>query len=216
MKARGFYLTKGIFVLCIIIGGSANKHILKMYIDVDKKTEFVAKGGSKFYGAPDVNADFEWPYIIDNGDEVDLEFICQLNCSELSEKCSFPLKNGMLYFFLDPLPEKWFPENKDSVRVLYSKAQTNDLDYIDSIDQNGESIGFHELKIIFESNVLRNTNKMMEIMNENDDIFTLIELNSDVLSLAGIELAADHYLEIFSKTSKIINCDFTDIRVRIK
>ena len=186
-----------------------------MFIDVDKKTDIVNKGGSKFYGSPDVSADFEWPYIIDDEEEVDLEFVCQLNCVELSEKCDIIPQKGMLYFFIDPLSEKWDPENADAARVVYADVNTNELDYIDSIDQNGTSIGVHELKILFETNVLGNTKKMMEIMSTSDNFISLIKLNSDILAYCGLELSEGSFLEIFSEKNKIINGDFSDVRVKV-
>ena len=187
---------------------------VKMYIEVDKKTEYVQKGGSKFFGSPDVDADFEWPYIIDGDDEVDLEFLCQLNCEEVS--CDILPQKGMLYFFIDTLPEKWFPENKDAVRVIYSASPTSDLDYIDSIDENGQSIGYRELKITFETNVLRNTNKMMETMTENGTEITLLKINSDVCALGEIELSDNSALEIYADIEKIKSNDYTDIKIRVK
>lgn len=184
-----------------------------MYIEVDKKTDYVVKGGSKFFGSPDVDADFEWPYIIDGEDEIDLEFLCQLNCEEIN--CDLIPKKGMLYFFIDTLPEKWLPENKDAVRVIYSDSSTAELDYIDSIDENGQSIGFHELKITFETNVLRNTKKMMEAMTENGTEITLLKINSDICALGGIELPDNSALIIYTDTEKVKNNDYSDVRIRV-
>lgn len=186
-----------------------------MFIDVDKKTDFVNKGGSKFYGSPDVYVDFEWPYIVDDEEEFDLEFVCQLNCEDLIEKCDLLPKNGMLYFFIDPLPEKWVPENVDAARVVYADVNVNELDYIDSIDKDGTSIGVQELKILFETNALRNTNKMMELMTTSSDLVTLLKLNSEILSYSGMELPQNCFLEFFSKKDKIKNSDFSDVRVRV-
>lgn len=186
-----------------------------MFIDVDKKTDFVNKGGSKFYGSPDVYVDFEWPYIVDDEEEFDLEFVCQLNCEDLIEKCDLLPKNGMLYFFIDPLPEKWVPENVDAARVVYADVNVNELDYIDSIDKDGTSIGVQELKILFETNALRNTNKMMELMTTSSDLVTLLKLNSEILSYSGMEIAQNCFLEFFSNKDKIKNSDFSDVRVRV-
>lgn len=186
-----------------------------MFIDVDKKTDFVNKGGSKFYGSPDVYVDFEWPYIVDDEEEFDLEFVCQLNCEDLNEKCDLLPKNGMLYFFIDPLHEKWVPENVDAARVVYADVNINELDYIDSIDKDGTSIGVQELKILFETNALRNTNKMMELMTTSSDLVTLLKLNSEILSYSGMEIAQNCFLEFFSKKDKIKNSDFSDVRVRV-
>ena len=186
-----------------------------MFIDVDKKTDFVNKGGSKFYGSPDVYVDFEWPYIVDDEEEFDLEFVCQLNCEDLFEKCDLLPKNGMLYFFIDPLPEKWVPENVDAARVVYADVNVNELDYIDSIDKDGTSIGVQELKILFETNALRNTNKMMELMTTSSDLVTLLKLNSEILSYSGIELPQNCFLEFFTKKDKIKNSDFSDVKVRV-
>lgn len=186
-----------------------------MFFDVDKKTDFVNKGESKFYGSPDVNADFEWPYIVDDGEEVDLEFVCQLNCQELIEKCDFLPQKGMLYFFIDPLPEKWFLDNVDATRVIYTDTNVNDLDYIDSIDQNGASIGVPELKILFETNVLKNKNLLMEIMSLSGNYITLLTLNSDILSYCGLEIQKNCVLEFISEKDKILNGDFSDVRVKV-
>ena len=186
-----------------------------MFIEVDKNTEFVVKGGSKFYGAPDVTADFEWPYIVDEDDEFDLEFLCQLNCEDLAERCNLIKKKGMLYFFIDPLSEKWYPENLDAVRVVYSNSDIKDLNYIDSIDQNGESIGYPELKIVFDPSVLLNTHNLIEIMTQNEKFVTLIKLNSEILSYAGIELSEKCCLEVFTEEERVLKGDFSNVRVKV-
>lgn len=186
-----------------------------MFIDVDKNTEYVVKGGSKFFGAPDVDVDFEWPYIIDGDDEFDLEFLCQLNCEELNDKCHTSLGKGILYFFIDPLSEMWCDENKNAVKVIYSSADINDLDYIDSIDQNGESIGSRELKIDFENCALRNTRKMMEVMSYDNDIVVLLKLTSDLLAQGGMELPDDSFLVIYAAKKDVENGNFSDVKAKV-
>ena len=57
------------------------------------------KGSSYFWDAPQLPKDGDlYPYVKnEDGDEVPLQFICQINCAELPP-CALPSK-GMLYFF---------------------------------------------------------------------------------------------------------------------
>ena len=106
-------------------------------------------------------------------------------------------------------------------RLTYKQLKTGEsyaekiAIYIDSIDKDGTSIGVQELKILFETNALRNTNKMMELMTTSSDLVTLLKLNSEILSYSGMEIAQNCFLEFFSKKDKIKNSDFSDVRVRV-
>ena len=76
------------------------------------KEEKTETGDSKFFGAPDLPEDFEWPV---DEEEYDLEFICQINCAEAFKHNNMMPEKGMLYFFgciANPLGYKDAPEIK--------------------------------------------------------------------------------------------------------
>lgn len=95
-------------------------------------------GQSKWWGAPDLPDDWEYPEMPD-GDDTPLTFICQINCADLAPydpEGQLP-HEGMLYFFaaLDEYMDKdgfecssyngmgeW---DSDAFKVLYSPSTDN-------------------------------------------------------------------------------------------
>lgn len=167
-----------------------------MFFIIDKTVESVSKGSSKLFGAPDVNADFEWPYIVDDNVEVDLEFLGQFNCNEISSFCPEAKKSGMIYVFIDPLVEKLEPSNKDAVRIVVSNSTVDELDYIDSIDQNGNSIGVSEFAI--KSVPLVGSSYDGEMFEKREDTLLVLSLSYDVLLHFGLDIGEGNVLEISS------------------
>lgn len=57
-------------------------------------------GQSKWWGSPDLPVDVEWPIYIDSdGEEWNMQFICQINCADLSAYDTPLPKEGLLLFF---------------------------------------------------------------------------------------------------------------------
>jgi len=99
--------------------------MIKHYV---KDENNIDVGLSKLGGNPDVPEDFEWPF----WDNRPLSFLLQVNLDDFIkfEKNPFTAKNGMLYFFYDPLQEDWgadFGKNEGAWRVIYIKEDKSNF-----------------------------------------------------------------------------------------
>jgi uncharacterized protein YwqG len=111
-------------------------------IHIRKKTP-----GSKFFGCPDVWESFEWPTAKDkDGDEYDLDFVCQISCAEISahDKDGLLPKTGMLYFFYD-LDDHYLR----NCTVLYYDGGLNELSSFILLDEDDKPMGRLAIPIDF-------------------------------------------------------------------
>lgn len=122
-------------------------------IYINYKEEKCNLGDCKFFGCPDLPEDFDWPV---DDDEFDMEFICQLNCKTVHEFNPELPETGMLYFFgciANPLGEESAPEitqgfqSMGNFAVKYYDGGIVDLQEGEIVDENGDAVGFKELKI---------------------------------------------------------------------
>ena len=120
-------------------------------IRLREEKEKIPTGASKFFGNPDIWEDFRWPYITENGENYDLSFVCQINCKQAAafDIAELLPKSGMLYFFydLDEMPTVAY----DKAVVLYFDGDTSMLHQMLLTDQDGNDIGFREMKIEFSA-----------------------------------------------------------------
>lgn len=126
-------------------------------LELSEEKKKLPVGSSKFFGNPDVWEDFRWPSLNENGEDYDLTFICQINCTEtaLFDTENLLPKTGMLYFFYDldmmPAETEGAAMNEDGARVLYYGGASGSLSEMLLTDQEGNDIGFPEMKIRFSS-----------------------------------------------------------------
>ena len=121
-------------------------------LKISKPTDKLSIGSSKLFGNPDVWDGFEWPYIEENGEKYDLNFLCQINCEQVAafDKEGWLPKTGMLSFFydLDTMPEA--PDEK-SARVLWYNGDVSALNEMILTDENGNGLAFSEQRIDFDA-----------------------------------------------------------------
>ena len=119
------------------------------------KEDDAALGASKFFGAPDLPENFEWPT---DEDEFDMEFICQINCADAHKLASELPGTGMLYFFgciANPLGMEDAPaitagfQSMGNFAVRYTPLDETELQSGEIVDENGDPAGFRELVIDF-------------------------------------------------------------------
>lgn len=190
------------------------------------KEEKTETGDSKFFGAPDLPEDFEWPV---DEEEYDLEFICQINCAEAFKHNNMMPEKGILYFFgciANPLGYKDAPEIKAGFQsernfsVIYDDADINDLQSGEIVDENGEQAGFKELKITFsdDENVCTEAfHKLLgefpegvpEVLDEYKLLFCLDSFSGDDFTL---EFENSGYLLFLIKDEDLKNKDFSKVR----
>ena len=120
-------------------------------LKISKPKDKLSIGSSKLFGNPDVWDGFEWPYIEENGEKYDLNFLCQINCEQAAafDKEGWLPKTGMLSFFydLDTMPEA--PDEK-SARVLWYNGDVSALNEMILTDENGNGLAFSEQRIDFD------------------------------------------------------------------
>jgi len=108
-------------------------------------------GASKFLGNPDVWDGFEWPQFVENGEDYDLTFLCQINCAEAApfNKENILPKSGMLYFFYDMDEMPQVPLNENAARVLYYDGDPAELRAMLRTDHEGNDMSLPEMGIRF-------------------------------------------------------------------
>ena len=121
-------------------------------------------GQSKWWGAPDLPEDWDYPEMLDeNGDPIPLIFLCQIKCADLvnyDKENRLPHK-GMLYFFAAvedyledydfglscPVLNHYGEWSKQAFKVLYSPT-TDNLSTLE-VSWDDESIHLPEEAITF-------------------------------------------------------------------
>jgi len=108
-------------------------------------------GASKFFGNPDVWAEFEWPQFSESGESYDLTFICQINCAEVAafDKENVLPKSGILYFFydMDEMPQE--ADGEGAARIIYYNGESTSLCEMLRIDHEGNDLSLREMKLHF-------------------------------------------------------------------
>ena len=193
-----------------------------IYLTFDyEKTE---TGDSKFFGAPDLPEDFEWPT---DEEDYDMDFICQLNCARMHKMNSLLPKKGMLYFFgciANPLGEEDAPEiepgfqSMGNFSVKYTSLDAADLQSGEIVDENGDPAGFLEMKISFSEDENVCTEALHQVLGEppekNDEIsdyvmlFCLDSFSGDDFTL---EFEDSGYLYFLIKKDDLENQDFSKV-----
>lgn len=181
-------------------------------------------GQSKFFGAPDLPDDFDWPT---DEDEYDMDFICQINCAD-AHKCNDVLpEKGMLYFFgciANPLGEETAPpitagfQSMGNFSVIYDETDTNDLLSGEIVDENGDAVGFADLAMNFSNEEIPDSEAFHQLTGEfpdkNDDIseyellFCLDSFSGDDFTL---EFEDSGYLYFLIKKDDLKNKNFQKV-----
>ncbi len=192
-------------------------------IYINYKEEECAQGDSKFFGCPDLPDDFDWPV---DDDEFDMEFICQINCKKAHEMNSVLPREGMLYFFgciANPLGEESAPavtqgfQSMGNFAVKYYDGNIADLLSGEIVDENGDAVGFRELKIDFTEDENACTEAFHQLSGEfpvNDDkelddyqlLFCLDSFSGDDFTL---EFSDSGYLYFLIKKEDLAKKDFS-------
>ncbi len=194
-------------------------------IYLNYKEEKCELGDSKFFGAPDLPPDFDWPV---DSEEFDMEFICQINCEDVSKLNSALPKSGMLYFFgciANPLGEEGAPEITNGFQsmadfcVKYADIPYADLQSGEIVDENGDAVGFKELKISFTKDENEFTGAFHRLLGEypvNEDkelddyvlLFCLDSFDGDDFTL---EFEDSGYLYFLIKKEDLAKKDFSKV-----
>lgn len=185
------------------------------------KTEI---GDSKFFGAPDLPEDFDWPT---DEDEFDMDFICQVSCAEAHKMNALLPEKGMLYFFgciANPLGYPEAPEIAEGFQsmgnfsVKYTDADITDLQSGEVVDENGDPAGFEELKITFSSdeNVCTEAHHQLlgtppEAYDETSDYVMLFCLDSFSGDDFTLEFEDSGYLYFLIKKDDLAKADFSKV-----
>ena len=149
-------------------------------IYINYKEQEAKLGQSKFFGTPDLPDDFDWPT---DEDEYDMDFICQINCSDAHKFNSMLPEKGMLYFFgciANPLGEESAPgitqgfQSMGNFAVIYEDCDADSLLSGEIVDENGEAVGFFELVMQFSEKEIPESEAFHQLMGTvpeaNDDI----------------------------------------------
>ncbi len=114
-------------------------------------------GASKFWGAPHITDDFDWPV---DADGYDMDFICQIRTDDIDPENKVFKKRGILYFFgclTSPLGLACEPyigarlQPDGYFAVRFSDADNSDLQFGEIVDEDGNEVGFSELQMEFSS-----------------------------------------------------------------
>ncbi len=179
-------------------------------------------GDSKFFGCPDLPEDFDWPV---DDEEFDMEFICQLNCKTVHTLNDALPEKGMLYFFgciANPLGEESAPaitngfQSMGNFAVRYYDGGTAELQSGEIVDENGDAVGFKELKISFTDNENECTDAFHQLMGDfpvNDNELNGYELLFCLDSFSGddftLEFEDSGYLYFLIKKEDFAKKDFS-------
>lgn len=193
-----------------------------IYIDYTEKEAKL--GQSKFFGNPDLPDDFDWPV---DEDDYDMDFICQINCSDAHKLNPLLPEKGMLYFFgciANPLGEESAPpvtagfQSMANFAVVYDDTDRNDLLSGEIVDENGNAVGFSELVINFSETENHSCEAFHQLMGDapdgNDDIsdyqllFCLDSFSGDDFTL---EFEDSGYLYFLIKKDDLKNKNFDKV-----
>lgn len=181
-------------------------------------------GTSKFFGAPDLPDEFEWPT---DEDEFDMEFICQINCADAHKSAPELPETGMLYFFgciANPLGMEDAPpvtsgfQSMGNFAVRYTPLDETNLQSGEIVDENGDPAGFRELVIDFSENENDCTEAFHQLLGDfpggEDDLdgyrllFCLDSFSGDDFTL---EFEDSGYLYFLIKHEDLAGRDFSKV-----
>lgn len=178
---------------------------------------------SKFFGCPDLPEDFEWPV---DDDGFDMEFICQIDCARAHAINPALPEKGLLYFFgciANPLGEESAPaitpgfQSMGNFAVRYCDKPSSVLLSGEIVDENGDAVGFKELKIDLTEDENACTDAFHQLMGDypvNDDkelsdyqlLFCLDSFSGDDFTL---EFEDSGYLYFLIKNEDLAKKDFS-------
>lgn len=184
-----------------------------------KRGGSVPTGSSKLFGSPDVPENFDWPAVADATNCYDLDFICQLNCSELSpydRKRLLPDK-GMLYFFYDFAESPGLISDENAARVIYSTEEN--LEQLTMVDANGVDCALCPPKALSFSRLTKGAappHILLPLSPEADEGLTMLLC----LSSFRIERGFLHFTDVgrlcfLIEDTKLAERNFSDVRVKI-
>lgn len=181
-------------------------------------------GQSKFFGSPDLPDDFDWPT---DEEDYDMDFICQINCAQVSKFTDAVPDEGMLYFFgciSDPLGIPNAPkitagfQNINNFVVIYDKTPENDLLSGEIVDENGDPVGFSELVMEFSNKEISDCKAFHQLLGDypdDNDELNDYELLFCLDSFSGndftLEFEDSGYLYFLIKKDELKNKDFSNI-----
>lgn len=190
-------------------------------IYIDYQDNEAVLGQSKFFGTPDLPDDFDWPT---DDDEYDMDFICQINCSDAHKFNDIIPEKGMLYFFgciANPLGEDSAPpitpgfQSMGNFAVIYEDCDTKDLLSGEIVDENGDAVGFSELVINFSGKENPGSEAFHQLLGEAPDsgdeinsyqlLFCLDSFSGDDFTL---EFEDSGYLYFLIKKEDLLNKNF--------
>ncbi len=184
-------------------------------------------GDSKFFGAPDLPEDFDWPQ---DEEAFDMEFICQINCSDANKFNSSVPDSGMLYFFgciANPLGVEDAPtispgfQSMGNFSVKYSPVPVCELQSGEIVDENGDPAGFKDIKIEFSHDENVCTEMYHKLLGDFPDTSTdckdlsgyrlLFCLDSFSGEDFNLEFDSSGYLYFLIKNEDLINKGFSKV-----
>lgn len=184
-----------------------------------KRNGAVPLGVSKLFGSPDVPNAFEWPAVIDSANCYDLDFICQINCSELAlhDKRGVLPSKGMLYFFYDIAKSSGDVGDKNSARVVYT-CDTQ-LDELMMVDGEGRDCAICPPKALSFSHAASKAEKPTMLLPLSTDVeegYTAIFcISSFRVENAALRFTNVGRLYFLVKTESLERYDFSDVRTKI-
>lgn len=216
------------FLLCSVTICGKIAAVIKMINENAVYAEFAEEkadiGESKFFGAPDLPEDFDWPV---DEDEFDMDFICQINCADAGKYNSLLPEKGMLYFFgciANPLGCTDAPEitagfqSMGNFCVKYTPNEAAELQSGEIVDENGDPAGFNELKITFSENenvcteahhqILGTPPEMYDEIKDYVMLFCLDSFSGDDFTL---EFEDSGYLYYLIKKDDLAKMDFSNV-----
>ena len=182
-------------------------------------------GSSKFWGAPDIPEDFDWPV---DADGYDMDFICQIRTRDIDPDNKVFAKSGILYFFgciasalgyedAPPITPGYQPDGYFAVR--FSAAAEEELQYGEIVDDDGEPVGFGELKMEFSNDENAFSSALHQALGEPPE--QAEEADGEALllcvdSFAGrdftLEFEDSGYLYFLIKADELGRGDFGSVR----
>ncbi|MCD7827370.1 MAG: DUF1963 domain-containing protein [Clostridiales bacterium] len=183
-------------------------------------------GESKFFGAPDLPENFDWPA---DSEGFDMEFICQINCCDAHKFNSEIPESGMLYFFgciAEPLGVPDAPKISEGFQsmgyfsVKYEDVPAPELQSGEIVDINGDPIGFKEIKIEFSKDENVCTEMYHKLLggypegtdtDELSDYRLLLCLDSFSGEDFDLEFQDSGYLYFLIKENDLTNKDFSKV-----
>ncbi len=184
-----------------------------------KRGGTVQVGASKLFGSPDVAEGFEWPAVINSKNCYDLDFLCQINLSQLADldKDGILPNSGILYFFYDFYKSNGDVDDKNSARLVYSNSKQ--LFTLTMVDDEGVDCALCTPKALSFSRLVNSGEKP----NISIPLTTDIEQGYTALfciSSFKIQNSTLHFTDIgklyfLIKTEKLAERDFSDVRTKI-